>query len=82
MESPETHSAHSAHSTHSAQSTQWKFFGKRLPKSEIVFFSQVIILYTVNSRGHDSYKIGSSTFYIYLGYILMRWETCSTKELH
>jgi hypothetical protein len=28
-------------------SSRWAFFGKTVPKSEIVFFSQTIILYTV-----------------------------------
>lgn len=28
-------------------SARWALFGKRVPKSEIVFFSQTIILYTV-----------------------------------
>jgi hypothetical protein len=28
-------------------STRWPIFGKNVPKSEIVFFTQVIILYTV-----------------------------------
>ena len=26
---------------------EWKFFGHRMPKTELVFFSQVIILYIV-----------------------------------
>ena len=26
---------------------EWKFFGQRMPKTELVFFSQVIILYIV-----------------------------------
>lgn len=25
----------------------WKLFGKNIPKSEIVFFSQIIIIYTI-----------------------------------
>ena len=27
--------------------SSWKLFGKNIPKSEIVFFSQVIIIYTI-----------------------------------
>lgn len=30
-----------------SQSSRWAFFGGSYPKSEIVFFSQTIILYTV-----------------------------------
>lgn len=37
MEAPDTHS----------EEHQWRFFGRRVPKSEIVFFCQVIIIYTV-----------------------------------
>ena len=27
--------------------TAWNFFGKKIPKSELVFFSQVIIIYII-----------------------------------
>jgi hypothetical protein len=32
---------------HPLENGNWKVFGRRVPKSELVFFSQVIILYAV-----------------------------------
>lgn len=32
---------------HALENGNWKVFGRRVPKSELVFFSQVIILYAV-----------------------------------
>jgi hypothetical protein len=60
---------------HSQQS--WSFLGKRVPRSEIVFFCQVIIIYTVIltsiynlSRRHEDGHLWTALLSSSLGYLL------------
>lgn len=46
VESVEIHQS-SPHSTRSNTSSKWHFCGRLLPRSEIVFFVQVILIYIV-----------------------------------
>lgn len=55
----------------------WKIFGKRLPKAELVFFSQVIIIYVVVclclynlTTGHGDSNLWSALLSGSLGYLL------------
>jgi hypothetical protein len=66
MEPSETHS-----------NNQWHFFGRGVPKSEIVFFCQVIILYTVIltsicnlTRGNGDSNLWTALLSSSLGYLL------------
>ena len=61
--------------THSQRS--WSLFGERVPRSEIVFFCQVIILYTVIatsifnlSTGHKDGHLWVALLSSSLGYLL------------
>ena len=56
---------------------EWKFFGQRMPKTELVFFSQVTILYIVINTCIVNLSIGSETSNLWtallsssLGYLL------------
>lgn len=55
----------------------WKVFGKKMPKSEIVFFSQIIILYIVIitcivnlSVGNGESNLWTALLSSSIGYIL------------
>jgi len=57
--------------------TEWKFLGRHVPKTEIVFFSQVIILYIVIitcivnlSRGSPDSNLWTALLSSSLGYLL------------
>ena len=67
MEPSETHSDHQ----------QWQFCGQGVPKSEIVFFCQIIILYTVIltsiynlTKGHSDFQLWTALLSSSLGYLL------------
>lgn len=58
---------------------QWTFFGKEVPKCEIVFFCQVIIIYTVvvtsiynltTTGGAENDKLWTALLSSSLGYLL------------
>lgn len=60
---------------HSQQS--WSFLGRRVPRSEIVFFCQIIIIYTVVvtsiynlTQGHKDGHLWTALLASSLGYIL------------
>ncbi len=38
---------HNSHDSSSSNHSRWHFFGKELPRSEIVFFVQVLLVYIV-----------------------------------
>jgi len=57
--------------------TRWHFFGKKLPKMEIVFFAQVLLIYIVAlfsivnlTLGKDGGKIWTALLGSSLGYLL------------
>ena len=57
--------------------TEWQFLGKPLPKTELVFFSQVIILYIVIitcianlSLGSEDSNLWTALLSSSLGYLL------------
>ena len=63
--------------TRSASPAEWKLFGSRMPKTELVFFSQVIILYIVIitcivnlSLGTESSNLWTALLSSSLGYLL------------
>ena len=65
-------------SSGSSDINQWTIFGKEVPKSEIVFFCQVIVIYTVVvtsiynlTRGvGDNDKLWTALLSSSLGYLL------------
>ena len=70
---PELSSNISQHS----KSTIWEVFGKNIPRSEIVFFSQVILIYIVVitciinlTRSEDKAQIWTALLSACLGYLL------------
>ena len=67
MEASETHSDHQ----------QWHLCGHGVPKSEIVFFCQIVILYTVIltsiynlTKGHSDVQLWTALLSSSLGYLL------------
>ena len=61
----------------STQTSQWNVLGRRLPKSEIVYFSQVLLVYIVVitcivnlSLGKDEGKLWTALLSSCLGYLL------------
>ncbi len=61
----------------SRTSSRWDFFGKLIPRSEIVFFTQVIIVYIVIivsianlTLGHPDNKLWIALLSSSLGYLL------------
>lgn len=62
---------------HSTSTESWRFLGSKLPKSEIVYFCQMTVVYTIiiTSVVNLSLTNGSSELWIYLlssaiGYVL------------
>ena len=58
-------------------SSKWHFFGKRMPKSEIVFFVQVTLIYVIVitsvvniTMGNDDGKMWTALLSSSLGYLL------------
>jgi hypothetical protein len=71
---------------HSQQS--WSFLGKRVPRSEIVFFCQVIIIYTVIldsiynlSRSYKDGHLWTALLSSSLGYLLPNPTIKTEKKL-
>jgi len=69
---------------HSQQS--WSFFGKSVPRSEIVFFCQIVIIYTVVvtsiynlTTQHEDGHLWTALLASSLGYILPN-PTIKTKK--
>ena len=63
--------------THSQSERSWSMFGSRVPRSEIVFFTQVIIIYTVIvtsiynlTTGHKDGHLWTALLSSSLGYLL------------
>ena len=62
---------------HSRSSTFWSIFGYRVPRSEIVFFCQMILIYVVVgvslfnlTRGHGADHLWVALLGSCLGYVL------------
>ena len=60
-----------------SQVSQWHFFGRRLPKNELVFIAQVVLIYIVVitsivnlAMGNDGGKIWTALLSSSLGYLL------------
>ena len=63
--------------SHSSSNQQWHFCGQGVPKSEIVFFCQIIILYTVIltstynlTKGNGDSNLWTALLSSSLGYLL------------
>jgi hypothetical protein len=58
-------------SSHTESQTEWQFLGKPLPKTELVFFSQVLILYIVIITCIANLSLGSddSNLFVVCAYL-------------
>lgn len=65
------------HTNHSRSSGLWRVFGRRVPRSEIVFVCQMVLVYVVVavslfnlSRGHGTDNLWVALLGSCLGYVL------------
>ena len=67
----------SSRTSSSSHTTIWEIFGKHMPKSEIVFFSQVVLIYIVVitciinlTRSEEKAQLWTALLSCCLGYLL------------
>ncbi len=81
--------SHDTHSGHSSGSRNWTVFGQRVPRSEIVFICQIVILYTVIvtsiynlTRGHQDSSLWTALLSSSLGILVPNPKISKNSRQH